>query len=111
MAAPSETAPADTPDIDPAAIEFLDCEGLKRVGRLWECTRGGSTVFILEGGTARSAFDLVRRPPNYNPNGSVLFESGHGFVYVADGFPEGFPQIFEAPLPLPGMMTVDTDTL
>jgi hypothetical protein len=111
---PTTTAPARTtasaqPRIAPEAIEFLDCDSLAKKGAWWTCRRQGGVAYIIEGGTAQSVYDQIRKRSDYNENSSTLHESDGGFLYLPSL--NGFEQFLTHVGPPPGMKVVDTDLL
>jgi hypothetical protein len=110
-AVPATTAAttAAQPQIAAEAIEFLDCDSLAKQSAWWACRRQGGVAYIIEGDTARSVYDEIRKRSDYNPNSSTLHESTGGFIYLP-GY-EGFDQVITHVGPRPGMKVVDTDLL
>jgi hypothetical protein len=114
VAAPTTTAPARPslaaqPKIASEAIEFLDCDTLTKKGAWWTCRRHGGVAYIIEGGTAQSVYDQVRKRSDYNESVSTLHESDGGFIYLP-GL-DGFEHVYTHVGPRPGMRVVDTDLL
>jgi hypothetical protein len=106
---PTRSEAAAQPKIAPKAIAFLDCDSLAKKGAWWTCRRQGGVAYIIEGGTAQSVYDQIRKRSDYNENGSTLHESDGGFIYLPSL--DGFDQFLTHVGPAPGMKVVDTDQL
>jgi hypothetical protein len=105
----SARSQAAQPKIAAEALAFLDCDSLAKKGAWWICRRQGGVAYIIEGGTAQSVYDQIRKRSDYNENGSTLHESNGGFIYLPSL--DGFDQFLTHVGPAPGMKVVDTDLL